>query len=165
MGFVLLLIICVTIINLSINFGLHYIGNTESKMGSGYLFATSSYGVYTRKPRYDYIMVKVMDEHNTEFNQPAQIIAILQIDYHNLWEIDRNQNNIYCMVVAYLSPKIVRSTETPPFSIYEWEIGNIIRNERLPNIDYIDTSAMQGTPIILPNYLTKDHLRQITKLI
>ena len=126
-------------------------------MGSGYLYATSSYGVYTRKPRYDYIMVKVIDEHNTEFNQPAQIIAILQIDYHNLWDIDRNKNNIYCMV-AYLSPKIVRSSVTPPFPIYEWEIGNIVRNERLPNIDYIETSAIQGPAIILPNYLSKDHM-------
>ena len=59
--------------------GLNFIGNTESQFGKGYLYATSGYGTHTKKQRYDYIMVKVRDSNNNEYDQAAQLLAIFNI--------------------------------------------------------------------------------------
>ena len=62
-----------------LNQGLKFIGNTESQFGKGYLYATSGYGTHSMKPRYEYIMVKVKDSNNSEYDQPAHLLAIFNI--------------------------------------------------------------------------------------
>ena len=83
-----------------LNQGLKFFGNIESQFGKGYLYATSGYGTHSKKPRYDYIMVKVRDSNNNEYDQPTQLLAIFNIKYNNVQ--DNQLNNQIFLMIAYL---------------------------------------------------------------
>ena len=134
--------------------GLKFIGNTESQFGIGYLYATSGYGTHSKKPRYDYIMVKVRDSNKNEYDQAAQLLAIFNIKYNNVQ--DNQQNNKIFLMIAYLQ-QIISNLPDMPFPMVTWELTKI-NNEFLPNIDYIDTNALQGPAYIVPTYRSKNHI-------
>ena len=124
-------------------------------MGSSHLYATSGYGAYNKVPRYDYIMVRVIDEHNIEIDQPAQLLAILEITYNRSVTTDDILTKYYLMV-AYLRNDNIKLPDLP-FQVLKWELINTGRHQS-PNVCYIETSALQGPAHIVPNYRFKNHI-------
>ena len=59
-------------------------------------------------------------------------------------------------MIAYLQ-QINSNLPDMPFPMVSWELTKI-NNEFLPNIDYIDTNALQGPAYIVPTYRSKNHI-------
>ena len=106
------------------------------------------------------IMVKVRDSNNNEYDQSAQLLAIFNIKYNNVQ--DNQQNNKIFLMIAYLQ-QINSNLPDMPFPMVTWELTKI-NNEFLPNIDNIDTNALQGPAYIVPTYRSKNHIVSNNKL-
>ena len=117
----------------------------------GYLYATSTYGVSVKKPRYDYITVQIVNEYDEYADIPAQLLMILEINTNNT-VID----NYY--IVSYLTEEENQNkNDKSLFATFTWEY--IINNNTLcNNIDYIKPENLQGPAIIFANYKDKSFL-------
>ena len=137
-------------INLVIRQGFRIIGNRESYIGMGYIYATSTYGVSVKKPRYDYISVNTYNDNNECIDIPAQLLMILDITTNTVTD------SYY--IVSYLTEEDNQNkNDKSLFATFKWEY--IINNNTLcNNIDYIKPENLQGPAILFANYKDKSFL-------
>jgi hypothetical protein len=139
---------------LYIHLGMSFGGDEDSKLGSGTMYATPTFGHKKNgKPRYDFIVVNVVDEKGCKSFALAQVVTFIQIAQADEKgkKVKKKSPVAFLAIVKYLELSVkkgVRNQKTSmcKFPRYKWS------DEPLQIIEF---ASIAGPAFVVPNMSKK----------
>jgi hypothetical protein len=127
--------------------GISFEGNTESRMGKGFIYSTGIFNKQDTKPRYDFVRLNCGDSSITL----AQVVSFVEIQ-------DKETVRI-AAIVLYLDLKqkkksVVKKSHCEYFAKYVWRIIGYRGKTPIYDVGMVDVWSLMGPAIVIADFST-----------